>query len=146
MNSCFFPTITEFKFVYATIWENNYSPLIKLFTYRRNFASLSFLYPYFHGKPSNKLKRPLLLGRATGSNHSHFLSFLTVRRKFHTDSPPIRTSWNRLPWGCLVYNYKLNHFKSTFPKCIFELDPSIPLSALTAVVLDATSTSKRYAW
>ena len=87
-------------------------------SHRRDVASLSLLYRYFHGKCSDALHSLTFTARtrlatSTVANHPHFLRLPNIRRKFHADSFIPRTSslWNKLPRDCFPSSYNLNTFK-----------------------------------
>ena len=92
-------------------------------SHRRDVASLSLPYRYFHGKCSDEIHSLIpkaqtftartRLATSPVANHLHFLRLPNIRRKFHADSFIPRTSslWNKLPRDCFPSSYNLNTFK-----------------------------------
>ena len=94
-------------------------------SHRRDVASLSLLYRYFHGKCSNKLS--LLVPdthifthetRLATSTHSNHLHITNPRRDFHRNTfiPRSARLWNSLPSHCFPNTYNLQSFKSNVNK------------------------------
>ena len=95
---------------------------------RRDVASLSLLYRYFHGKCSNELhslvpprqtfRARTRLATSVESNHPHPLRIPNLRRKFHdvTFFPRTTHLWNSLPFECFPDGYDLQSFKSKVNK------------------------------
>ena len=81
-------------------------------SHRRDVASLSLLYRYFHGKCSSELqsmvpprqtfKRNTRLAKNTINNFLHSLSLPKPKHRFHEQSFFLRTAhlWNSLPSAC----------------------------------------------
>ena len=93
--------------------------------HRRNVASLSLFYRYFHGKCSDELHSlvpPIrsfpVRTRFAVSVHPFFVDIPKIRTKFHMDSFFPRTSslWNSLPSECFPASYNLHLFKSRVNK------------------------------
>ena len=97
-------------------------------SHRRNVASLTLLYRYFHGKCSvelHSLVPPLRtfsartrFATSTETNHPFFLNTPPLRRKFHAESffPRTTSLWNKLPRDCFPNGYNLKLFKSKVNK------------------------------
>ncbi len=103
---------------------------------RRDVASLSLLYRYFHGRCSNELHSlvpPLQTFRVrtrlaafTQSNHPYTLRSPLIRNQFHENSFFPRTTrlWNSLPAHCFPASYNLTSFKSNVNKHLSNQLPS----------------------
>lgn len=120
-----FSSLTKFKIVYQVLWGWLIFPPVRLLSPRPSVASLCLLcFWYFHIKCSNEFHSvapPIQTFAAnnpfvtsTGLNHTHCLYFLLLSRMFHSDSffTSTATLWKRLPRGCFLKHYKLNHFKT----------------------------------
>ena len=94
-------------------------------SHRRNVASLSLFYRYFHGRCSDELHQmvpPLKkFGRRTrlaNTSHQYVLDIPKAKSNFHSQSFFPRTAgiWNRLPQSCFPDTYDLGLFKSRVHK------------------------------
>ena len=108
------------------VGEQLYSTLPPL-SLRRNVASLSLFYRYFHGKCSGELHDSVPCERSfsrrtrfalASETHPHFLNIPFIRTKFHASSfmPRVSELWNNLPVTCFPSEYNLQTFKSRVNK------------------------------
>ena len=88
---------------------------------RRDVASLSLLYRYYHNKCSTELSQivpPLRVyprrTRAAGNAHEHTLNPPQCRTSAYKNSfiPRTTSLWNSLPGGCFPPSFDLNKFKT----------------------------------
>ena len=96
-------------------------------SHRRNVASLSLFYRYFHGKCSDELhslvppirefSRNTRFAKSTTS-HPYFLQLPFTRCVFHSNSffPRTAAMWNTLSEECFPAEYNLDLFKSKVNK------------------------------
>ena len=119
----------------ALVGDELYLTLPSL-SHRRNVASLSLFYRYFHGRCSGELHESVPRGRTFSrrtrfalecETHPHYLNIPYIRTKFHAESfmPRVSKLWNKLPSTCFPAEYNLQTFKSRVNK---HLCPSTPIS------------------
>ena len=112
------------------VGEELYSTLQPL-SHRRNVASLSLFYRYFHGKCSDELKdlvparvvnHHITRSSVASADHPYLLRVPGCRRNFHarTFFPHTTTLWNSLPPDCFPAQFNLGLFKSNVNKCVFD--------------------------
>ena len=114
------------KSLRGLVGEELYSTLPPL-SLRRNVASLSLFYRYYHGKCSDELHSSVPCERSfsvrtrfalASKSHPHFLTVPRTRCNFHADSfiPRASKLWNELPRECFPNEYNLQTFKSRVNK------------------------------
>ena len=113
------------------VGEELFSTLSPL-SHRRNVASLSLFYRYFHGRCSDELHLAIPSERSfqvrtrfavSCKSHPSYLTVPRTRCKFHADSfiPRVTELWNELPQECFPDGYNLKTFKSRVNRHLSQL-------------------------